>query len=114
MHTNRRDAVFHQLESHVLPTQLFEGREDDRVVGHDEPAALPGGLFHHLGGDVQCCQHPVHLPAAVHQQAGIIPVFRQLQRRDGLHCFVYLINCYHIFTILALSVIAYAMPPLPW
>ena len=72
------------------------------------------GFGHHLGGDVQCCQHPVHLPAAVHQQAGIIPVFRQLQRRDGLHCFVYLINCYHIFTILALSVIAYAMPPLPW
>ena len=25
VHTDRRDAAFHQLEGHVLPTQLFEG-----------------------------------------------------------------------------------------
>ena len=114
VHTDGRNARLHQLERHILRADLFERIKNDRVVGHDHLTLLCSGFGHHFGGDVQCCQHPVHLPAAVHQQAGIIPVFRQLQRRDGLHCFVYLINCYHIFTILALSVIAYAMPPLPW
>ena len=95
MHTNRRDAAFHQLEGHVLPTQLFEGREDDRVMGHDEPAALPGGLFHHLGGDVQRHQHTGHLAAAVYQQARIVPAFGQSQRRDALHLFVYLLYRRH-------------------
>ena len=95
VHTDGRNARLHQLERHILRADLFERIKNDRVVGHDHLTLLCGGFGHHLGGDVQCCQHPVHLPAAVHQQAGIVPAFGQFQRRDGLHCFVYLPYCYH-------------------
>ena len=74
---------------------LLQRVKNDRVVGHDHLTLLCGGFLHHLRGDVQRRQHPVHRAAAVHQQAGIVPAFGQFQRRDGLHCFVYLPYCYH-------------------
>ena len=113
VHADGRNARPHQPERHILRLQPLERIKNDRVMGHDQFALLCGGLLQNFRGNVQCHKHPVHCTAAVHQQAGVVPVFGQLQRRDALHCFVYLINCYHIFTLLALSVIAYAMPPLP-
>ena len=73
VHTDGRDAVFHQLKGHVLPAQLLERGEDDRVVGHNELTALPGRFLHHLGGDVQRHQDPGRSAAAIHQQAGVVP-----------------------------------------
>ena len=95
VHTDGRNARLHQLERHILRAQPFERIKNDRVVGHDHLTLLCGGFLHHLRGDVQRRQHPVHRAAAVHQQAGIVPAFGQFQRRDGLHCFVYLPYCYH-------------------
>ena len=91
VHTNGGNARLHQLIGHIGGAQPLERVKDDRVVRHDDCALLCRSFCHHLRGDVQRHQHPAHLAAAVHQQAGVIPVLCQFRRGKPLHYFVYLL-----------------------
>ena len=91
VHTNGGNARLHQLIRHIGGAQPLERVKDDRVVCHDDCALLCRSFCHHLRGDVQRHQHPAHRAAAVHQQAGVIPVLCQLRRGKPLHYFVYLL-----------------------
>ena len=95
VHTDGGNARLHQLIGHIGGAQPLERVKDDRVVRHDDRALLCRSFCHHLRGDVQCHQHPAHIAAAVHQQAGVIPVLCQLRRGKPLHYFVYLLYCGH-------------------
>ena len=91
VHTNGGNARLHQLIGHIGGAQPLERIKDDRVVRHDDRAPLCRSFCHHLRGDVQRHQHPAHRAAAVHQQAGVIPVLCQFRRGKPLHSFVYLL-----------------------
>ena len=91
VHTNGGNARLHQLIRHIGGAQPLERVKDDRVMRHDDRALLCRSLCHHLRGDVQRHQHPAHIAAAVHQQAGVIPVLCQFRRGKPLHYFVYLL-----------------------
>ena len=95
MHTDGRDTSLHQPERHILRAQFPERVKDDRVMGDDGFAVFFRRFRHHFRGDVQRHQHPAHSAAAVHQKAGVIPVFGQFQRRDLFHCFIKLLYCCH-------------------
>ena len=95
VHTDGGDPFLHQLERQVGRAQFFQRVEDDRVVGDDELAAVLFGLRQRFGRDIQCHQHPGDFPAAVHQQAGVIPAFGQLQRSHPLHLFIDLLDGCH-------------------
>ena len=91
VHTDGGNARLHQLIGHIGGAQPLERVKDDRVVRHDDRALLCRCFCHHFRGDVQRHQHPAHRAAAVHQQAGVIPVLCQLRRGKPLHYFVYLL-----------------------
>ncbi len=50
--------VLHQLEGDVPGSSRLSGLKDDRMVGHDEPAAFGCSFLHHFRGDYQRDQHP--------------------------------------------------------
>ena len=91
VHTDGGNARLHQLIGHIGGAQPLERVKDDRMVRHDDRALLCRSFCHHLRGDVQRHQYPAHLAAAVHQQAGVIPVLCQFRRGKPLHYFVYLL-----------------------
>ena len=91
VHTNGGNTRPHQLIRHIGGAQPLERIKDDRVMRHDDRALLCRRFCHHLRGDVQRHQHPAHIAAAVHQQAGVIPVLCQFRRGKPLHSFVYLL-----------------------
>ena len=84
VHTDGRDAIFHQQRRYIVGVQAFDGVEDDRVMADDELAVVFHSLPHDGGGNVQRGQHAVHRRACIDEQADVIPIQRQRGRRDRL------------------------------
>ena len=84
VHTDGRDAIFHQQRGYIVGVQAFDGVEDDRVMADDELAVVFHSLPHDGGGNVQRGQHAVHRRACIDEQADVIPIQRQRGRRDRL------------------------------
>ena len=84
VHTDGRDAVFHQQRRHIIGGQTFDGLEDDWMVADNKLAVILDRLPHDRGGDVQRGQHAVHRLTRIDQQADIVPAEGQLLRSRRL------------------------------
>ena len=79
---------------HVIGfVKSFERVEDDRMMRHDEVAALPLGFGEHLLGHVHGQQGTADLPFGIaHHQTGIVVSLLQRKRRETLDRVGYLLD----------------------
>ena len=82
-----------QQRGHIPGGKALERVENDRMMGHDELAAVQRGLLHHGGGDVQRGGDGGDGTARVHQQAHVVPVAGQFGGGKLLQNFQHLLGC---------------------
>ena len=94
VHTDGRDPVLQQQRRYITGLDPLEGVEDDRVVGHNQFAAVLRGFGHDGRGDIQRRRDAADRAAGVNQQADVIPVAGKLDRGVLLQNLQHALNRY--------------------